>query len=157
MGKMLNINFDDGWETMSINGDEGRLIRWNPKDPNLMERFMDFQNWVSSDLGKVMEKYESIDFSMDEDGELISNLLNKNEMSNIGNQIGEQFNKLFGSDVDEAIFMGANPLTPNNGQPIFLNFLEAIMPIIEQSVEKENKVSKEYIKQANVYKNHQGR
>lgn len=157
MGKMLNINFDDGWETMSINGDEGRLIRWNPKDPNLMERFMDFQNWVSSDLGKVMEKYESIDFSMDEDGELISNLLNKNEMSNIGNQIGEQFNKLFGSEVDEAIFMGANPLTPNNGQPIFLNFLEAIMPIIEQSVEKENKVSKEYIKQASVYKKHQGR
>ena len=36
---MANINFDDGFETFTINGDSNRVIKINPKDGNILIRF----------------------------------------------------------------------------------------------------------------------
>lgn len=36
---MANINFNDGFETFTINGDSNRVIKINPKDGNILIRF----------------------------------------------------------------------------------------------------------------------
>jgi len=35
MAKMKNLSFDDGYESITVNNDKDRVIRFNPADPEL--------------------------------------------------------------------------------------------------------------------------
>ena len=49
---MQNINFDEGYKEFSINGDEKRVIRFNPKDFGILTRMED----TLSDFGEIEKK-----------------------------------------------------------------------------------------------------
>jgi hypothetical protein len=50
--------------------------------------------------------------------------------------IKEQINYVFGSDVSTPAFGTAYCFTFANGKPIFQNFLDAVIPIIEKDTKK---------------------
>ena len=58
---MANINFDDGFETFTINGDSNRVIKINPKDGNILIRFDE----AMRDLKNESERLSSIKVKAD--------------------------------------------------------------------------------------------
>ena len=43
MAKMKNLSFNDGYESFTINDDPTRIIRFNPVDPEIINRALDVQ------------------------------------------------------------------------------------------------------------------
>ena len=58
-----------------------------------------------------------------------------NEMGEVERAVRAEIDAAFGSPVSEAAFGGVNCLSFAGGQPIVLNFLEAIVPEIQKEFE----------------------
>ena len=41
--KMKSLLFDDGYESFAVNDDPTRIIRFNPADPEIINRVLDVQ------------------------------------------------------------------------------------------------------------------
>ena len=41
--KMKSLLFDDGYESFAVNDDPARIIRFNPADPEIINRVLDVQ------------------------------------------------------------------------------------------------------------------
>ena len=133
-----NLSFNDGFQKISINEDMNRVIRWNPNDVSFIDRFLAFQSWVDNDFkprAKALKTSE--DGSVDDYSEGMATAL--------GEELSSAIDGLFRSPVSQAAFDGANPIsgTPN-GQLLFVNFLNALMPIIEKSVKDFEGARKKY-------------
>ena len=50
---MANINFNDGFETFTINGDSNRVIKINPKDGNILIRFDEAMRDLKSESERI--------------------------------------------------------------------------------------------------------
>ena len=50
---MRSINFDDGFKSFCINGDENRVIRFNPGDPNMRVRAEEAQKRIQEWEGSL--------------------------------------------------------------------------------------------------------
>lgn len=119
---MNTLKFNDGYKELSINGDETRVIRFNPSDFGIMDR-----------LRSATEKIEGIidkskDYSIEEAAAFDSDIRNI-------------INEVFASDVCTAAFGDTNCISFAGGQPIFMNFLEAIAPVIKAECNAEKKKS----------------
>jgi len=140
--KIHNINFDDGFQEVSINSDTARMIRWNPNDVNFVDRFIDFQQWVETEFRKKIADLgitKSKSFDDYESGTLTA----------LGEEVNQALNKCFGSDVATPAFGGINPISPvRNGNLLFINFLEALFPMIENSIKDYDKAREKYTKAA---------
>ncbi|MFR6347603.1 MAG: hypothetical protein ACLUN9_12700 [Enterocloster aldenensis] len=44
--KMKSLLFDDGYESFAVNDDPTRIIRFNPADPEIINRVLDVQRHV---------------------------------------------------------------------------------------------------------------
>ena len=51
--------------------------------------------------------------------------------------IREKINYIFGSDVSSAAFGSVYCFSPSNGMPVFVNFINAVMPVIEKEMQVE--------------------
>lgn len=151
---MMNINFDDGYREVSINGDSNRKIRFNPTDLNFYDKFMALYGWfqnketedrfkqVSEELGEL-EKTKEVNLENFKFG----------SVTKLGEEVNEKIDYVFGEGVSKVVFGTINPLSPTtNGSFIAYNFIEAILPLIKTTAEKSNKASEKYIKQANKIK-----
>ena len=52
MAKMGNLSFDDGYKSFTVNGDPNRVIRFNPADPEIINRLLA--------LNKKFENYQPL-------------------------------------------------------------------------------------------------
>ena len=125
---MQNINFDDGYKEFSINGDESRVLRFNPSDWGILER-----------IDKVTENLEVIEKELlDSNDENISKVVAK-----LDRQIKEQFNYLINSpNASEVIFGKQSPFNPVGDSYLFIRALEVLIPIIKKEVEEKAEESK---------------
>lgn len=121
---MKSIRFDDGFREYAINGDETRVIRVNPSDFGILHRLSAVQD-AMKDV-KVENTPESI--------------------AEFDRLAREQLDKVFGEGVAEVVFGRVNCASMANGKPIYINFLEAIAPIIKADIEAEMKKSDANIK-----------
>ncbi|EEG57873.1 hypothetical protein CLOSTASPAR_00016, partial [[Clostridium] asparagiforme DSM 15981] len=48
---MRSISFSENYKSFSINGDESRVIRFNPDDPNILVRAEEAQKRISEKQG----------------------------------------------------------------------------------------------------------
>lgn len=123
---MKNISFDEGFKEFSINGDENRVIRFNPKDLGILTR-----------MESTLSDFNELDKKLKESNE--DNLIET--FKDVELSIKEKMNFIFNSDVHDTIFNGQSPLALVKGEFLFMRVINAIIPIIEKEIEAEQKAS----------------
>lgn len=119
------IEFDNGLKTFTVN-DSGE-IQFNPNDINILNRI----ELAIKNIDLISEKYKSVNES-DNPIKLFNDC---------DKDIRENINYIFGSDVCTVAFGNANCMSISNGEPIHINFLNAVVPIIKQEIKAEQKKS----------------
>ena len=126
---MQNINFDDGFKTYVLNNDESKIIKVNVTDFGIVDRF----EKVRKDLERLADKTT------------LSQSTDESEMQQTDRIIREKINYIFGSDVSSVAFGSAYCFSPSGGIPVFVHFINAIMPVIEKEMQIEtDKMKKNY-------------
>jgi hypothetical protein len=141
---MQSIRFDDGYKEFMINDDPNRVIRFNPADYGILERF-------DTASKEMMQELEALgdDIDLNPDGtpnvpeselEEAAKLLAKSRKI-----ICDKIDYIFGSPVSEVAFGTQSPLSSVKGLPLFERFINAARPIIEKEVMAEQKASQKRV------------
>lgn len=137
---MQNLIIDDGYKEYKINGDENRVIRFNPSDFSIIERI----NTAYEEINKATDI--DTDIELKPDGKPVSELEKAAEIvSGINTTIKKQIDYIFNSPVSDAVFGNQSPLSMVKGTPLYERFLNAVVPIIRQEVAKEQEASRKRI------------
>lgn len=130
--KMKNLSFDDGYESFTVNDDPNRVIRFNPADPELINRAMDVQ--------KRFQNYQ-----IPEDIELNPDGSPKTDMEKNGAYVAEfscamreAFNGIFLSDVYDTIFAGQSPLCIVGQRYLYEGVLAGLITLMKPAFEEYN-------------------
>lgn len=116
---MKSLNFDSGVKEYEINGDPNRVLRINPSDFGIVER-----------INKAKNALDELHITPDIDG-----------MVELDKVVRAQIDEIFGAGSADVIFGETNSASFAGGQPVFLNFLDSIIPEIERVVGEERKKS----------------
>ena len=137
---MQKLSFDEGYKEFSINGDENRVIRFNPSDLAIIKRLEEAKNKISESMA-IKD-----DIELDNEGKPVDSLENYSKViSHIDNVIKEQINYIFDSDVANVVFGNQSPLANIKGKPLYERFMESGMPEIKKAVEEEAKESRKRV------------
>lgn len=121
---MKSIRFDEGFHEYAINGDETRVIRVNPADLAIVKR-----------LEAAKEAMKDAKIENTPEG-----------MAEFDRMAREQIDMVFGEGTAETAFGRTNCASLAGGKPVYVNFLEAIAPIIEADIRAEMKKHDENVK-----------
>lgn len=138
MAKMMDLSFDDGYKRFTVNGDENRVIRFNPADPEIVNRILNVQ--------KMFDNYEIPEgIELNPDGTPKSDLETASAyVTTITSAMRTAFNDIFNSDVYDTIFNGQSPLCIVSGHFLFENVLKALLKIIKPETDAyQKKVQKQ--------------
>ncbi|MDB2032467.1 hypothetical protein PMZ84_14710 [[Clostridium] symbiosum] len=129
---MRSINFDDGMKSFCINGDENRVIRFNPGDLNMRVRVKEAQKRISEWEGNLKAiKLNPDGTPVEEEQEALD------ELRNFEDVLRRELNYVFNADVYDIIFAGQSPLCTVGKEKMFLfeAVLQSVTPIIEDEIE----------------------
>ena len=131
---MININLDEGLEEIMINGDENRIIRFNPNDYNILIRADEAEN-------NIIEKLKPLgEIKVNADGTADTENLTE-QLKAIDKAVKEEINYIFNSNVSDVIFGNTSTLTSSNGEFLVEKFIKAVMPIVTERIESEARAS----------------
>lgn len=116
---MKSLNFDSGVKEYEINGDPNRVLRVNPTDFGIVDR-----------INKAKDELDKLHITSDLNG-----------MTELDKIVRAQIDEIFGTGSADVIFGETNSASFAGGQPVFLNFLDCIIPEIERVVGEERKKS----------------
>lgn len=138
---MQNLRFDDGFKEFTVNGDKNRIVRFNPADINLLDRFDQAVKTIEIEQNKLKE-----DIELKENGEAIEESEEALEVIRRANKlIKDQIDFIFDSKVSEVIFGNQSPMSTVNGRPLFERVFDAIKPILEKEIVSEQEASQKRI------------
>ena len=141
---MQSIRFDDGFKEFMINDDPNRVIRFNPADYGILERF----NIAQKEITKEIEALQA-DFDIKSDGtpDVPEDELNEaaEMLAKVRKLICDKVDYIFGSPVSEAAFGTQSPLSSVKGLPRFERFIRAAQAFIEKEVKAEQKASQKRV------------
>ena len=129
---MRSINFDDGFKSFCINGDENRVIRFNPGDLNMRERGEEAQKRIRKWEGSLKA------IELNPDGTLVVEDEEESaELRGFEDVLRRELNYVFNADVYDTIFSGQSPLCTVGKEKMFLfeAVLQSVTPIIEEEIE----------------------
>lgn len=138
---MQSISFEEGYKEFCINGDESRVIRFNPADYGIVERFNKAKKTIYAEIDKI-EKDISIkaDGAPEDETEEAARLL-----SDLRELINSQVDYIFGSPVSESAFGVQSPISTVKGKFLFERFIEATEKIITPCIQAEQAASQKRI------------
>ena len=116
---MEKITFDAGVKSYRING--GGILKFNPADPNLYQRFMD-----------AVEKIKALEKELQQtQGEPLEQLCKADQ------QVKQTLSWVFGNGNDfDALLGGVNLLAvASNGQRVITNLLQALLPVLTEGAQ----------------------
>lgn len=141
---MRSLNFSEELKSFSINGDENRVIRFNPADPNLIKRVTQ----ARENIRKAQEKIEgmAVDLdiaSVDEDADEAS----ADVLQEIEDVIRDQVNYIFNADIYDTAFAGQSPIciVGEEKEYLFEAFIKSVLPIIEEETKEYSEASQKRI------------
>lgn len=141
---MQNIRFDEGYKEFMINDDPNRIIRFNPADYGIIERF----NTAHKEILTEMEKIQK-DFNIKADGspDVPEGELEEAAelMAKVRKIICDKIDYIFGNPVSEIVFGTQSPLSSVKGVPLFERFIMAAQPFIEKEVKAEQEASQKRV------------
>ena len=132
---MESLHFDVGYKEYAINDDENSIIRINTKDYGTVARIKK----MDRDARALMTEYNKI--IKDQGDERIIDTVNE-----LDDKIRSIINETFQSDVCTAAFGGVNCISISGSQPIFMNFLDALVPKILEDIKAEQVKAEKRIK-----------
>lgn len=114
---MKSINFDEGYKTYAINGDESRTIKIRIGDLNLKNRLESALTEIEALKDKYIGKAD------------------ENTISEIDSSVRKIIDKAFDSEVCTNVFGNASVFTlRNDGKPLFEVFFESLLPVLESDI-----------------------
>lgn len=122
--KNLELGFDKGYEEIVIDKDKNKTIKIFLNDLNIIERISNAQKVIEEKMSKEID-YE--DKTND----------NVNKILELDKVIKEQVDYIFDTNVSEIVFGNKSPMSTINGEFLIVIFLEKIIPIIKENIEKE--------------------
>lgn len=150
---MRSLNFNEDLKSFAINGDENRVIRFNPADPNLIKRAMQAQE----NIRKEQEKMEDMQViprtitAVEDVNEEAANEAASREsaalLQELEDVIREQVNYIFNADVYDIAFSGQSPLciVGTEKEYLFEAFINSTLPIIEEETKGYREASQKRI------------
>ncbi len=153
---MANISFDDGYETFTINSDPQRIIRINPRDVNILDRF----NTAMKELREESASMSGIEVNADGSPAADAGTLEAytKKLDEFNRLINDKLNYIFTADVSSAAFGKQSPLSlvGDEGKFLFEVFLEAALHAVREKIEasaelvegRSNKYTEKYAKAA---------
>lgn len=124
---MNNINFNDGIKTYTLNNDESKVTRINTTDVNILKRLdtarKNIQDYAEQ-LSKVNESEATVEGMI-------------KMLDDYDAKIRSEINSIFNSDVSSVAFGNINCTSMCGGQPLFLNFVESVIPVLEADIKAE--------------------
>lgn len=138
---MQSIRFDDGYKEFMINDDPNKIIRFDPADFGIIERF----NTAIKNIEKARQELTS-DIEIDSKGDPIDGLESSAEaVAKVRKLINEQVDYIFDSPVSEMVFGNRSPLALYKGVPLFERFILAAQEVIEKEIKEEMKASQKRV------------
>lgn len=138
---MQNIRFDDGFKEFMLNDDPDKVIRFDPTDFAIIERF----NTAMKNIEKSTNGLTN-DVEVDSKGEPLSELESAAEsVSKVNKFIREQIDYIFDSPVSGIVFGNKSPLAMVKGAPLFERFIVAAQSVIEKEIKAEMKASEKRV------------
>lgn len=137
---MQNLVFDEGYKEFTINGDENRVIRFNPSDIAILKRLDEAKN-------KILEAMQvEKDIELDVEGKPIETLENASKVvKHIDDTIKEQINYVFDYNVSDVVFGKQSPMANIKGLPLYVRFMESVKPVIESAMKEEAEKSRKRV------------
>lgn len=132
------LNFNTGEIALAVNGDEGRVFRFNPADPKLRERFYNaYRELRDGEKVKALtKKAEAADQSRGagEDGipADVEQLLEVDR--ELERFLRELMDGVFGAGTCEVVFGETSLAAVTSDGLVVGNFLAALMPYFEKEV-----------------------
>ena len=119
---MQSINFDTGYKTYAVNGDENNVIRINVADLSIKARIKE----MYARIGDLESEYRNTDKPTDE------------QYAEVDKKIKAEINYAIGTDVCTPAFGLLNCMTilPDSGKSVAQSFLEALTPIIQKDIDE---------------------
>lgn len=141
--KMKSLLFDDGYESFMVNDDPKRVIRFNPSDPEIINRVL-----------KTKEMFE--DYQIPEGIELNPDGSPKDDLEENGAYVAEftkvmrkTFDDIFLSNVFDTIFAGQSPMCIIGDQYLYERVLDGLLVLMEPAFkaygEKNGEKAKKYL------------
>lgn len=127
---MKNLSFNDGRESFTVNDDPDRVIRFNPADPEIINRILKMQ--------KDFENYSvSEDVELNPDGTAKSGLEKDGAyIADFTSAMRKAFNEVFNADVYDTIFDGQSPLCIVGQKYLFEGVFDGLIDIMKPAIEK---------------------
>lgn len=124
-----NLNIDLGEIRLAVNGDESKVLAFNPDDVDFTERFYSLIGKVD----EVQKRYEAIAAELDADSETDAYGIKKNQpeifkmQRDVCAELRAEIDDVFGAGVSDMCFGSTNTLE------MFGTFFTAITPFVEKS------------------------
>ena len=120
---MDSLNFNEGYKELAINGDENRILRFNPLDPTLISKL----DRLEKETNKILN---------DEDIEILD----------AEKRVVEEFEIVFGKDSSKIVFGETSPIAVVKERYLYMVFLEdALIPYITKEMKESEKRMKKYL------------
>lgn len=117
---MKSINFDTGYKSYIVNGDENSVVKINVSDLYLPGRMAAFYD----ELDRIYKEYKK------------KGMTNE-EFRALDKPMREKLNETFGLDISTPAFGAVNCMSILiSGSTVLQSFLDALMPIISDDVEE---------------------
>lgn len=137
--KMKSLLFDDGYESFMVNDDPDRVIRFNPADPeiinrvlNVRDQFHDYQIPVGIELNPDGSHKKGMEL----DGAYVAEFTSA---------MRKAFNGIFNADVYDIIFAGQSPLCIVGQKYLFERVLDGLIVLMKPAVEEYNRKNEQKI------------
>lgn len=137
--KMKSLLFDDGYESFMVNDDPDRVIRFNPADPeiinrvlNVRDQFYDYQIPDSIELNPDGSPKKGMEL----DGAYVAE---------VTSAMRKSFNGIFNADVYDTIFAGQSPLCIVGQKYLFERVLDGLLVLMKPAVEEYNRKNEQKI------------
>lgn len=141
---MQNLIIDDGLKEFTINNDPDKVIRFNPADINLLDRFDKAYKSIEEEQKKLEE-----DIELEVDGKPVEEQEDYDQalevIRRLNQFIKDQIDYMFDSEVSDVIFGNQSPMSTVKGRPFFERVFDAIEPILKKEITAEIKASEKRV------------
>ena len=135
-----SIVFDDGVKEYEINGDPSRILRFNPADVGIVDRYYACVQKMEQELKSVEDiTIDPAGNPLEEIGEAAVTIRRVNEV------LRRNFDEVFYKGASDIVFGNQNPLALAGGKTIYENFMNAFKDVIAPQIEAEKKKSEKAI------------
>lgn len=125
------LNVDLGIREYEIGG---KMLRINPSDPNLYDRFVQAGEQIQQMEAAMIAKAKALPQEAgEENGVAAVRLMRDTDL-----QVKKVLNQVFGLDNDfEEILKGVNLMAVgNNGERVITNLMNALIPVVEEGAKR---------------------